>query len=131
MGTRKDDAHALYLEVVEEFTHPMYSADLSFDLKLLLLNSSVKFNEFIRPACLPQSETTMSQKLMEIGWGQTNYRDNSLLHKVKLDHITNTMCQEKFKFISHQRKLIEEIDKETIFCAMTKDGDRDICLVST
>lgn len=129
-STHDDDALAQSFEVIDEIKHPKFSSDVTYDVKLLKLNESVTFNEYIQPACLPQPESTISNQLLEIGWTTTNIRNNNKLHKVKTTTISNAVCKDKFKFIAHQKKHMANIDNGNIFCTMTNDGDRDICNVS-
>lgn len=126
VGTNEDDGHSQQYQVIEEYLHPQYRNDSSFDLKLLKLNSSVKFDDYIQPACLSQPETTNVSKFLEIGWSRTNIRDNNLLHKVKLTVVSNAICKQTFNRSAHHEQLIDE---ETIFCAITKKGDREMCQV--
>lgn len=129
-NTIVDDVSAQSFEVIDEIENPQFSFDSTYDLVLLKLNESVTFNEYVQPACLPQSETIISEQLLEIGWATTNIRSNSRLHKVKTSAISNTICKDKFKLIQHQDKYMANIDNGNIFCTMTSDGDRDICDVS-
>lgn len=131
MATKKDDAHAQTFKIIGEFTHPNYKTDSPFDLKLLKLNASVNIDDYIRPACLPHSkDDEISEDFYEVGWSETNVRKNTLLHKVKLYGISNEFCKDRFKWIAHQKPMMERLDEKATFCATSVDGDRDMCLVS-
>lgn len=128
----KDNVHSQHYRVFEQFVYPKFSEGIhTFDLRLLKLNGSVKFNEYIRPACLPQSEAEISDVFKEVGWGDTDVRPSPLIHKVSLFRVTNEYCKDYFKWIQHQQKLMKRIDEGTIFCAISAYGGRDICSVST
>ncbi|XP_037032584.1 serine protease persephone-like [Bradysia coprophila] len=128
MATTNDDEHTQKFEIIAEFQHPKYVEDSPFDLKLLKLNESVKFDEYVRPACLPQSQSEISHRFYEVGWSRTNVRENKLLHKVKLYQISNDFCKDRFKWIAHQQPMMKRLDEQIIFCATSVDGDRDMCL---
>lgn len=122
-------AHSQHFGVSKEFTHHHFRSDLSFDLKLLMLKDTVQFNQSIQPACLPEAEPAIPQQLLEIGWSTTNILYDKLLHRVKLDYVRGSRCQ-KLKFIAHQEQLMKNVDDETIYCAITSEGGRDMCDVS-
>lgn len=127
-STNEDDARRQRFEAIETFTHPNFDAyDRSSNIKLLKFNGSIKFDEYIRPACLSQPESEIPQKLMEIGWGDTNIRSNGRLHKVKMNHISDENCK---KVWTHEGLGKYFTDSGSIFCAETIKDDRHMCAVS-
>lgn len=54
---------------------------------LLKLNASVKFDQFIRPICLPQPGVSIREPLMEVSWGSRN-----VLRQEKMDLFPNSKC---------------------------------------
>lgn len=127
-GSDEDDEQMQVYSVIKEFEHPKFSRDdWNYNIKLLQLNDSVKFNEYIRPACLVES--TNSQRFIEVGWGRTNVRTNSRLHKVKFIAVSNQICKEEYD-AEDLTEYVREIDNGTIFCALPRKGEREMCDVS-
>lgn len=130
VGKNNAGARPQQFDIIEEFVHNNFSHDdHSFNLRLFRLNQSVEFNDFIRPACLPQSEAMTSQHYIEVGWSQTNVHNNKRLHKVKVDSVSNEACKKEYSF-NPTIKYIKGIDNGTVLCAATKKGSRDMCKVS-
>lgn len=123
LDTDEDDDHSKVFEVVNEFAYPGFD-DPDNNIRLLKLNESIKFNEYIRPVCLSQSKCNISQRLVAIGWSETNVRDNDFLHKVKSNYISNTKCEQLFG--NDYYKYVPDSEKKTHFCAAATD-DRDMC----
>ncbi len=129
LGTNVDDARPRTYDVIETFTHPNFNSDdKTSSIVLLKLNESVKFDEYVRPACLSVDQSSIPSQLLEIGWAYTNLYKNYRLHTAKLNYVSNENC--KMNRPSDQTKHIREIDNGTIFCAQPKEGDHIFCDVS-
>ena len=130
VSTINDDARIQRLDIIEEFTHSKYNADdLTSNIRLLKLNESITFDEYVRPACLSQPDSEIEQKLLLIGWSDTNIRRNGLLHKAPLNYVSDTNCAEIYS-AKARTKYVRDIDSGQIFCAEVKAGGREMCAVS-
>lgn len=110
---------------MEEFTHPKFKDDPSYDIALLKLNGSVEFNEYIRPACLSQPDSYISQQLIEISWSDTDIRDKEL-QKMKSTLISNTACNEEIMNGGYE-EYAQGVKNEITFCAVPNVEDRNMC----
>ncbi len=129
IGTNTDDARPRTYEVIETFVHPNFNIlDQRSDIKLLKLNESVKFDEYVQPACLSLDQSSIPQQLLEIGWSVNNVNSSKRLHKAKMNYVSNESCKKNRNHL--QTKYIREIDNGTIFCARPEEGDRIMCSVS-
>lgn len=127
--TDEDDATIQRLDIIDEITHPEFSAyDYSSNIKLFKLNRSVKFNEYVRPVCISQSKSENSQQLLQIGWGYINVCSIGRLVKVPLDYVSNINCTEAFTSSGHQ-KYVRDINSGKTLCAGAKI-DREMRHVS-
>lgn len=82
--------------------HKQYSSQTMYnDIALLKLRTTVKFNRFIHPACLWQTNTISHQKVIASGWGTTrsNGPASRDLLKVSLDLVTNAKCRQTYSNI--------------------------------
>lgn len=120
--TDKFDAQPQVFEVIKEICHPEFNFPIN-NVKLLKLNASVKFNDYIRPACLSHPQTAISQRLIEIGGFGKASRKYSL-HRVKFNFISN--CKAATTELSY-KKYIQGFESGLNFCANAKKGDRDFC----
>lgn len=125
LKTNEDNAQSRFFEVIEEIPYPGFN-DMDDKIRLLKLNESIKFNDYIRPACISQPKCKFSQQLLAIGWSDTNVRSNEKLHKVNINYIANTKCQEAF--LIDYKTYIQGIENKTHFCAAAAE-ERDMCEV--
>lgn len=123
------DSHLKRFEVIKEIKPPDFHLHQSHTIKLLKLNESVQFDEYVRPACLSQPKSIISQPLIEIGWSETLVRDNKHLHKVKLNFMSTTTCKKEIAKGGHSELYTRGIDDGTHFCAAVEKIDQDMCPV--
>lgn len=118
-------------DVIKEirYPHPKFNLHPSHTIKLLKLNELVKFNDYIRPTCLPQPKSNISQRLMEVGWSETSIRNNKLLHKVKLNLVLNRKCEKEMTRGGFHELYTRGIDDGSHFCAVANVDKRDTCHV--
>ncbi|CAH2100969.1 unnamed protein product [Euphydryas editha] len=74
LGTlnKTDTRSGILYNVVRAIPHKLYEkGEKHHDIALLELNERVKFNEFIRPACLPLTTSDVVNERIIAGWGET------------------------------------------------------------
>ena len=90
------DNHGIRASIIASKYHPDYKPPANYaDIGLVKLNTVIKFNETIRPACLYQSFDTVPPKGWVSGWGHIKFYDGDLsdqLLKAELDIIDNLSC---------------------------------------
>jgi hypothetical protein len=65
--------------------HPDYKPPAKYnDIALLKLKRHVKFNEFIRPACLYTRDTFDVNKTVATGWGKIDFGKTVLCFVIKI-----------------------------------------------
>lgn len=125
-----DDAQPVQINIVERIKHTEYTSRLKYnDIALLRLESDVIFNEYIRPACLPEF-SSMSFWAMATGWGQTNssHPESAHLLKAELSLFTHQDCNTLYKKFN-DRKIINGIIDDTQICAGPTTNREDTCMV--
>ncbi|XP_064292592.1 transmembrane protease serine 9-like [Plodia interpunctella] len=115
------------VQVDKVIPFPRYNSESLYrnDIALLRLEKDVDFTDYIRPVCLPISETAAKQDYVPdsvywtAGWGQTeSEKKSSLKRKVALEAVSMTHCQ-----------TVENISSEAasyVICAGGKPG-KDSC----
>jgi len=69
-----DGANPVEILVDTIIVHPDYVSTSKYnDIALIRLNSRVKFNNHIRPACLYNLDHIYSRKVTATGWGSIEY----------------------------------------------------------
>ncbi|XP_045466027.1 clotting factor G beta subunit-like [Harmonia axyridis] len=105
--------------VIEIIKHPGYSPpSLYYDMGLLRLEKSVKFDIYVRPACLHHSKNPLGERAIATGWGNIEFEGipSDKLLKVTLGLSDPVTCSEAFIRVS-QQKLERGIDDEIMVCA--------------
>lgn len=129
---RDDDvAQPIRFNVAERIRHPDYTSKYKYnDIALLRLNETVTFNDYIRPACLPEFSSIASHAFAT-GWGRTgSYRPQSeYLQKVELSLYTHKECNDLYELIK-DRYINRGILNNTQICAGSYFGHGDTCQVS-
>lgn len=131
LQNNNDGARPVEFLVDETIVHPDYIKTSKYnDIALLRLDSKVKLNNQIRPACLYNNDNiNYSQKVTATGWGSINYGDRSSDHllKVDLDLINNRQCGKLYEAESKTRTLNRGII-DSMLCAGDLAGGHDTCL---
>lgn len=127
--TDDDDAHPIKFRVAERKKHPDYKSKSKYnDIALLRLETDVTFNEYIRPACLPE-HSSIDLIATATGWGQTEYQSQSShLLKTELILSTHRECNALYSIVK-SRHLDQGILSETQICAGRQFGQEDTCYV--
>lgn len=99
-----------------------------------LIIGPVKFSNYIRPACLPQTMSVNSEhsKVIATGWGRVNYSSavSEHLQKVVLELFTQDECNQAYGNEIGHRQLSIGINAVTQLCAGSHDSEKDTCQVS-
>ncbi|XP_055699152.1 serine proteinase stubble-like [Phlebotomus papatasi] len=90
-----DNNNVADFDIANVITHPQYrSSSVYNDIALVLLDTDVILEQFIRPACLNYQEDTSSFELVATGWGHNTFggEETPLLQKVKLAIFPTELC---------------------------------------
>lgn len=139
----------------EEFTisrvisHPDYNPPQTYnDIAVIRLSRPVKFNKFIRPACLWTRTRIHVNELIASGWGRQEYgikshevdkfiayltvylftggKPSDTLQKVSLGYIDNNVCNTFYQ--DSGRRLPHGVE-QTMLCAGNLTARKDTCQV--
>ncbi|XP_046975643.1 phenoloxidase-activating factor 1-like [Vanessa cardui] len=100
MGTlnKTDTKSGILYNVIRIINHKAYQKGSKLhDIALLELNERVKFNEFIRPACLPVPERELEPGMSIAGWGETDDRGkgSEVLLTASVNEVRH-VCENRF-----------------------------------
>lgn len=130
--TTDDVASPLQFDVAERITHPKYIRRTSRnDIALLKLNQTVKFNSYISPACLWDSNKIPATEAIATGWGvNADGYKYSHLQEMYLDIINHTLCKDQLsKLWALGPK--GDIQDDSQLCAGSLTDSIDTCDVSS
>lgn len=135
-STDTDNAPIVDIDVAQAIPHPAYVKSKKYnDIGLIQMARSVQFNEYIRPACLPETFYTGTQRAIATGWGKTSAQNSlgsDVLMKVVLDLYSDDECRRQFEAESQSMQLNDGIVTHTQLCAGSRSPDekKDVCQVS-
>lgn len=130
-GSNTDDAQPRQFRIMERIKHPDFKYPSKYnDIALVRMNAPVQFNNYIRPACLPQSKSIDKKNVIASGWGRVNHTSSpsEYLQKVVLELFTSFECNQSY-FDQIGRQLKQGITEETQLCAGSHGDQRDTCQV--
>lgn len=131
-ATETDDAQPRLFRIVERKKHPLFKLPSKYnDIALVKINGPVEFNNYIRPACLPQTSDIETMKVIATGWGKLNHHSPTSDHmqKVVLELFTQRECNQSYVY-EISRQLKHGIVEETQMCAGSHFERKDTCQVS-
>ena len=115
--------YATTLQVAEIIIHPNYKRiDLSNDIAIIRLSDDATFNEFVQPICLWSADNTEIAEIMGkqntvIGWGRTEFAENSrILRQASMPVVNSMECLES------NRPFAGSMLTSTKFCAGLRNG---------
>ncbi|KAG5666572.1 hypothetical protein PVAND_014590 [Polypedilum vanderplanki] len=120
LNDRSQIEGVLTFGVAKTFKYPEFNEILlNHDIALIKLNSTVRFNEFILPICLPTRDYDENKAIVS-GFGSIgNYNGVSeKLMKVTLEKFSYEDCQNSFERL---------IDKNTMLCYGHHTEEKDSC----
>lgn len=132
-ASNEDESQPQQFNVLERIKHPDFRFPSKYnDIALIKINGSVKFNQYIRPACLPESEQFVisTKRVIASGWGKTDFNapPSPYLQKVVLELFTHQECNATYSN-DINRYLRRGIIDETQLCAGSHFGRKDTCQV--
>lgn len=103
------------------------------DIGLIRLTRSVQFNEFIRPACLPETYGMGTEKAIATGWEKTDCKSDGsdILMKIVLELYPDEGCRQLLLAEPSSSRLKDGIVARTQFCADTREENDSSCHVSS
>lgn len=131
-GSKTDDAQPRKLAIIERIKHPEFKYPSKYnDIALIKIDGPVQFNNYIRPACLPQSKSLNSRYVIASGWGRLDYISSPSEHlqKIVLEIFTQQECNASYAN-AIGRLLDHGIVDETQLCAGSHVERKDTCQVS-
>ncbi|KRT81069.1 Trypsin [Oryctes borbonicus] len=124
----KDDDNSLPEDfgVNDVRVHPDYNPiSKNNDIAVIKLSKKVKFNEFIRPACLWNKQKIGPPSAIATGWGatETGGSTTDILQKVTLDLLDMSICDRTYGNIKYYKNGLPK----TMLCAGILQGGKDTC----
>ncbi|GLH06953.1 Venom serine protease Bi-VSP [Gryllus bimaculatus] len=127
-----DSAFPQDVSVVGVVKHPQYKApSFYFDIAILKLKNDVTFNDYVKPICLPMSNSKENYEgtiAMVTGWGRVlGGKRRSTLQAVQVTIVNNNNCSELYmrpdvKHFHYPNGIIS-----SQLCAGHSNGGRDAC----
>ncbi|XP_044742119.1 serine protease snake-like [Chrysoperla carnea] len=123
-----DGARPETLDIIDIIKHPRYSPPAKYnDIALIRLSRPIQFNDYIRPACLWNSNYINYTRTIATGWGQVGFADDPSPHllKVGLDIIDNNQCQQYYQ---GDDRILPRGIVSSMICSGVLSGGKDTCL---
>lgn len=119
--------------VVKMEIHPSYDKkDGHSDMALLYLGEDVKFDDAVRPICLPLNDPIRSRNFegytpFVAGWGRTQEGGKSanVLQELQIPIISNGECRSLYSKIN--KAFSEKQFDDSVTCAGVLEGGKDSC----
>lgn len=126
-ASENDDAEPEDFNVRKTIEHPAYNYGQPYnDIGLIILSTTVKFNRYKHPACLPTTSSTASQNhLIAIGWGHTRFAGESSSHlqKVSLKYYPWEHCQWLAEGVEGRERFPNGLQYSQICAGSTEEKD--------
>ncbi|XP_069679776.1 venom protease-like isoform X4 [Periplaneta americana] len=117
--------------IAEMFRHPNYSSPAHYnDIALIKLDKKVKFDGYVRPACLHVEQDIPTLPPEAIGWGLTDWigsKGSDDLMKVALNFVAPEICNDTFAPMIGGRKLRMGVTPDSMLCVGDLNGGKDTC----
>nr|AQM58395.1 venom s1 protease 17 [Pristhesancus plagipennis] len=114
---RKDETpYTQVIPVAKVIEHAEYNRLAHHnDIALVVLESAIKFNKQVGPACLPYGQWDLvGKKVTVAGWGRTSAEGSgsNLLLKVDLDVVKLDHCLKTYSFLNPNKQICTYTDKK-------------------
>ncbi|XP_032687783.1 serine protease snake-like [Odontomachus brunneus] len=102
LAQTNDDAQPQTIRIIERISHPDYKRPSEYhDIAIMKLETSVTYNAWVRPACLPIDlpDIGYDGKAVATGWGRVDWAEeegSDNLLKVTLSLVSHASCNESF-----------------------------------
>ncbi|XP_021921296.1 venom protease-like [Zootermopsis nevadensis] len=117
--------------IAQIFRHPGYAKPAHYnDIGLLKLDRDVKFDGYVRPACLHVEQDIPTKMPEAIGWGLTDWigsKGSDVLLKVGLNFVNPEICNDTFGPLIGGRELRVGITADSMLCVGDLNGGKDTC----
>ncbi|EFN81876.1 Serine protease snake [Harpegnathos saltator] len=129
LARTNDDARPQTIRIVERISHPDYKNPSEYhDIAIMKLETSVTYNAWVRPACLPVDlpDTGTDGEAVATGWGRVDWAEeqgSDNLLKVTLSLVPQQSCNESFFDVDSIIKLARGIVDEWQICAGEEGKD--------
>ncbi|XP_050304374.1 serine protease snake-like [Anthonomus grandis grandis] len=125
----RDDADPKDFKVLRSIAHPDYKIQFVYhDIGILELDKTVKFTEYIRPACIYQGGDLSKYNMASAsGWGTTSFgeKNSNHLRTANLVFVNHTKCNQFYRK-SAKNMLPRGILDDSQICAGGNEG-KDTC----
>lgn len=122
LDSQDDDAHVVQLKIIDTIQPPEFKLLTIYqDIALLKLEHPVTFNQYIRPACLPEYPTPQTDVPLETGW-----KSGNKLRKKTIDILSYQECNAIYT--NENISALVTIDEEKHLCARSRNGSTVVCL---
>lgn len=121
--SKSDGLYDHTIPIKQSIVHEKYERG-KHDIALVELAKKALFSDFIRPACLWQTDETETNYVTTVGWGKTaTGKTSDELLQVSLEIISNEQCQS----IWRQAGINNFTVNDSQICAGDKRGGKDTC----
>lgn len=130
LDSDEENASPIDFNISERIRHPDYILPAKYnDIALIKLDRPVTFNQFVRPACLPEDFNPKTARGIASGFGATRVRGpgSRQLRKVVLEFYNQAECNQ-----SYANDINRSLPKgiiDTQMCAGSHTERRDTCQV--
>lgn len=85
-----DDARPQLRKIIDIIRHPDYKKPLEYhDIALIKMESPVKFDAYVRPACLPYGNV-ITENAIATGWGRVDWGNLSMFIIIIITRVSST-----------------------------------------
>lgn len=109
-----------YLDVDQTFLQPGYDEfGRHNNIGLIRMVGSAQFNQYVRPACLLDTNSAATARATLTGWPYDFGSSTTTLTKVPVDLLPQEECLQQYRNAFGSSHLVDGIIEDTLFCART------------
>lgn len=124
-----DDADPQDYEILRVIPHPRYRHPMKYhDIALIELKTNISYSYYTSIGCLDIIKDHEEDKMIAMGWGQTEFAGQSSSHLLQadLEIVNNRKCNQIYR--NDKKTIPNGILHELMICA---GGKSDTCYVSS